>query len=336
MDVSDYRKQYAAELEQAAEQRTSFRDLLAESGSPAGRRMAFEASARPGTEDDVAAAESGDDDDVAAALGVLGDDDQDVDLRLAALGVISIEIGHRPDVIDRLVDLFRDETAPAALRHEALSVFQQSSFSMAAFPAKRPDYLNALRSIVDDRDAELRRRAIGILAREKDEYVQRRLLEGLEQPSKALVPPAKAIQFLGYDVHAEYFPLLRRIAGQTRNRTVKKEAVRLLAADPSSREMLADLLNDKAESRDVRIISAIALQSLAPNQFEAQARRIVLDDEDDDQVRATCINALTHFANPAAFAQDDAFARRVEQMRKESGSPQLRRATTSYMSKYGA
>ena len=59
--------------------------------------------------------------------------------------------------------------------------------------------------------------AIGILAREKDDYVQRRLVDGLEGRSKALVPAAKAIQFLAYDVHSEYFPIAKRIVEKPPN-----------------------------------------------------------------------------------------------------------------------
>lgn len=325
MDVSDYRKHYAAQLEQAAEQRTSFRDLLAESTSAEKRRPAL-----------GDAAGAGDDGDLVAALVVLGDKDQDVQLRVSALRAIGMDIDERPELIDRLLDLVRDDTEPAALRKAALTLLQQISFRMVAFPGKRPAYLAALRSIVDDKDAELRQRVIGILAREKDEYVQRLLLEGLEHRSKALVSPAKAIQFLGYDVHAEYFPLLRQIVERPPSRAAKGEAVRLLAADPSSKDLLTEILTDKSESPEVRSVSAIALQSLDPDRFEEQARRIVLDVDEDEQLRATSLSALTLFANPAASAEDAVFTRRVEELRETSASPQLKRATTSYVAKHGA
>src|SRR5437667_255576 len=86
-------------------------------------------------------------------------------------------------------------------------------------------------------------------AGDEDEYVQRRLIEGLERRSKALVPAAKAVQLLGYDVHAEYFPLLRQIVRQPPTRAAKREAVRLLGADPASKQLLLDLFKDKRESR---------------------------------------------------------------------------------------
>jgi hypothetical protein len=192
------------------------------------------------------------------------------------------------------------------------------------------------RAVIEDPDVRLRRRAIGILAREKDDYVQRRLLEGLERRSRALVPAAKAIQFLGYDIHAEYFPLLRRIIAQPPSRAAKREAVRLLAADPTAGDLLLTILNDRGEDPEVRRLSGIALQSLAPDRFEAEARRIVLDDDEDDDLRAMSITSLTHFANPAAMRQDDQLNRRIEQLRSESDSRPVQRATAGYLSKYRA
>jgi hypothetical protein len=324
MDVSEYRRQVEAELEQAAQQPTGFRELL--NARPAARRrMAPAAMATPQ-----------DDDDLTAAVAVVQDSAADLGLRTAALQVINLNIEARPELIDTLLGLLRDPMAPADLRLAILNVLQQISFRMVLFPAKRPDYLATLRSIIEDPNAQLRRRAIGILAREKDEYVQRRLIEGLEQRSRALVPAAKAIQFLGYDVHAEHFPMLRRIIQQPPNGAAKREAVRLLAADPASSDLLLTILNDKHEDPEVRRVAAIALQSLAPDRFEAQARRIILDDDEDDELRALSISALTQFANPAALRQDDQLNRRIEQLRAESGSPQVKQATTAYISKHGA
>jgi uncharacterized protein (UPF0147 family) len=323
MDVPEYRRQVEAELEQAAQQQTSFRELLR--SRPAARRKLA-----------PAAAALQDDDDLAAAVDVLSDRAADLELQTAALQVINLNIEARPELIDTLLELLRDATVPADLRRAILNVLQQISFRMVLFPGKRPEYLATLRSIIEDPDAQLRRRAIGILAREKDEYVQRRLIEGLEQRSRALVPAAKAIQFLGYDVHAEYFPLLRRIIEQPPSRAAKREAVRLLSADPASSDLLVTLLNDKQQDPEVRRTAAVALQSLAPGRFEAQARRIVLDDDEDDELRAVSISALTQFANPAALRQDDQLNRRIEQLHAESGSPQVQQATAGYLAKHGA
>jgi len=324
MDVSQYRSQVEAELDQAAQHQPSFRDLL-HSRPAAQREMAPAAAAAPQEEDDLT-----------AAVDVLRNHAEDPVLHTAALQVINLNIEAHPELIDTLLELLRDPSVPADQRRAILNVLQQLSFRMVLFPGKRPDYLATLRSIIEDSDAQLRRRAIGILAREQDEYVQRRLIEGLEGRARALVPAAKAIQFLGYDVHAEYFPLLRRIIEQPPSRAAKREAVRLLAADPASSDLLLAILNDQREDPGIRRIAAIALQSLAPDRFEAQARRIVLDDAEDDELRALSISALTQFANPAALRQDDQLNRRIQQLREESGSRQVQQATAGYLSKHGA
>jgi hypothetical protein len=322
MDISEYRRQIEAEVEQAARQ-PSFRDLLERSRRDAEPRTA------------AASQGSSADDDLTAAIGVLRDDEADEPLRSAALQVISGAVEERPELIDTLLEVLRDAARPADVRMAVLDGLQQISFRMAAFPAKRPDYLAALRSIIDDPDAQLRQRAIGILAREKDEYVQRRLIDGLEGRSEALVPTEKAIQYLGYDIHAEYFPLLRRIVEHPPTPAARTEAVRLLAADPSSTDLLLTILSDKGEDRDVRRISAIGLQSAAPGQFQEQARRIVLDDDEDDQLQAMSITALTHFANPEALSRDDELTGRIQQLGTESPSQEVKQATASFLSKHG-
>ena len=128
-------------------------------------------------------------------------------------------------------------------------------------------------------------------------------LTGLRANPRPLVPAAKAIQFLAYDVHSEYFPLAKRIVENPPNQGAKVEAVRLLAADPSAKDLLVGILAGRSEKPEVKMAAAVALQSLDPEEFERQARRIVLDDDEDDQLRALSLNALTYFGNPAAHAR---------------------------------
>jgi hypothetical protein len=322
MDVPDDRSQYEAELDRVAREQVRFRDLADRKG-----RATRDAAAAPRA--------PADDDDLAAAEAVLRDPEAEPRLLTEALAVIAVKVEDRPELVDLLLELLADQRVPTDLREEVLDVLQQISFRIVLFPAKRPNYLATLRSIVDDPDARLRRRVIGILAREKDEYVQRRLLEGLEHRSRALVPPSKAIQFLGYDLHAEQFPLLRRIVQRPPSRAAKREAVRLLAADPAASDLLAALLDDPHEHPDIRRAAAVALQALAPDQFLERARRIVLAGEEDDELRALSVSALTLFANPAELGDDTELGQRIQQLHAESGSQQVRQATATYMARHG-
>ncbi|MDQ3810930.1 MAG: HEAT repeat domain-containing protein [Chloroflexota bacterium] len=314
MDLSAYRQRVLAELDAEARQQHSFRDLLQQAGvAPAGAPEQL----APATEED----------DLRAAIQVFRDRRARPDLRLAALQVISLQVFERQDLLNLVLEVARDASTPSELRLEALDVLEQTGFLVIGGAGRRPDYLEVLRTLVDDPDPAVAGRAISVLAKQKDEYVQRRLLEGLRDPSRALVAAAKAIQYLGYDVHAEHFPVLRQIVANAPDEAARKEAVRLLAADPGSRELLVQMLNDKSEQRDIRNMSALALQSVAPDEFEQQARRIVLDDADFDEIRSTAASALAHFANPRTLRADEQLRQQVQELREKSSSPDLQRAS---------
>ena len=146
-----------------------------------------------------------------------------------------------------------------------------------------------------------------------------------------LQPPEKAIQLLGYDIHAEHYPILREIVQDPPSPEAKAEAVRLLAADPTSEKLLTERLQDKGEDREVRIASAVALQSLAPAEFQEQAKQIVYDPEEYTDLRATAINALTLFGNQEALDQDAELTRRVEQLSEESPSENVTRTANRFL-----
>jgi hypothetical protein len=235
-------------------------------------------------------------------------------------------VGESEPLIDLVLRIFRNAAEPSRVRLAALRVLQQANFSSALFQARRPDYLAALREAVNDADAEVRERALEILAVKKDEYAQRRLLEGLRRPEAAIVAPEKAIQMLGYDVHAEHYALLRDIAKNPPNAAAKEEAVRLLAADPASQDLLTAMLDDKSESPEVRKLSATALRTMAPAEFAEHAKRIVVDDDEAEEVRAGCLTALINSGEEQALRDDPNFTRAVQRLRDRSPGPAGRSA----------
>ena len=253
--------------------------------------------------------------------------------RLETVRAMSRQVTSEPQNIDRLIAVLGDRSQPADVRIAALDGLQAATFLVQEFAPKRPEYLETLRSVIDDPDRTLRRRALGVLAREKDEYVQRRLIEGLEHPSKALVSPAKAIQYLGYDVHAEYFPLLRRLVENPPTLSAQEEAIRILAADPKSRTLLTRILKDREQPRRARYMSALSLQSLAPEQFQTVARSIALDDDEDDRLRVASLTALTHYSKPEATPKQATFTRQVEKLEEGSSSSEVKRASKTYVAR---
>ncbi len=97
------------------------------------------------------------------------------------------------------------------MRLAALQALQAASFSVLAFEACRGDYIATLRQVAEDRIRSCASACSGLLTREKDGYAQKKLLEGLHDPAKALVPPEKALQLLSYDVHADAYAVARAI-----------------------------------------------------------------------------------------------------------------------------
>jgi hypothetical protein len=322
MGDSEYRRQYAERLDRAAEeQREGYRAFSDKSKPVDERLMGLKGAALT------------DEDEVAEAIATIRDRGEDDELRAAALASVAIAVGQNRDLMDLAISLLSDSTEPAVVRLAALQVLRASSFRVAAFSPRRPAFLAALRTAIDEPDVPLRQRALEVLAQHKDEYAQRRLLEGLEDSSQALVPPEKAVQLLGYDIHAEHYPILRDMVNNPPSPGAKREAVRLLATDPSSKELLVDVLKDKDERREVRDASASALLALAPAEFEEQAKQIVLDDKEYDDLRATAMTALAHFADQEALSQDAELTRHVEQLRDQPPSNEVASAADRFLSR---
>lgn len=327
MNADEYRKKYLEELENAAVKPVVFQlESLNESDFIEEGIQTF--SATP---------ESLNENEVSRLVRLILDKTADSKVRYTAIKALAPAVGKREDLIDLMLEILRDKTELQFLRIEALSNLQQSTFSPVVFRPKRPGYLETLRVLVDDEDDELRRRVVELLALEKDSYVQERLVEGLNDSSAAIVEPEKAVQLLGLDVHAGNFPILRKIVSHPPNLAAKNEAVRVLAAYSDSREILSEILQDKTEAPEIRKTSAVALQSASPEQFIEQARQIVYDDDDDD-VRAACLNALEHSSDSPDFAEsfsdDSDFLEKVEQLKDTTASRDLEKVANRYLSKH--
>ncbi|HTI35740.1 MAG TPA: hypothetical protein VL422_18835 [Miltoncostaea sp.] len=257
-DIDRYREQYAAELRGEADR--------------------YAARTRPAEE----------------AEASIGDRSRPPGERVAAIAAASPGAVLRPELMDLFLGILRDRDDDPAVRLAALAALQENSFAVADFGPWAAAWTEVLRDVATDDDRALRTRALDLLALEGDEYAQRLLTDGLRDPRRALVPAAKALRMIGYDVHAEQYDLLRDLAANAKQKAVRNHALRLLAADASSKDMFARIAADRGEDATARATAAVALQGLAPEEFAALARDVVHDDDDDDRVRATVITALAH------------------------------------------
>jgi hypothetical protein len=234
--------------------------------------------------------------------------------------------------LQAMLNVLGNKDEPIEVRLAALQALQAASFSVVAFEPCRGDYLATLRKVVDDPDPELRQRVLGILMREKDGFAQKKLIEGLRNPDKALVPPEKALQLLSYDVHADAYKVARSIVRRPPNDEARREALRLLAADATAAPLFEKLLRDKNELREIRQISASALHALKPEKLQQLAREILLDKSDYDDIKATSLTALTQFGDEAV-GQDEALLNSVEQL-KGGASAKVKQSARQFLSKY--
>jgi hypothetical protein len=265
----------------------------------------------------------------------LHDPKQSDSKRLAALAQLSTRVLDDDAAFESVLQALTDPSASPALRQTALASLQAASFSVVKFAPYRARYLAALRSLSKDADPELRQRVLGMLSREGDGATQKLLLAGLTDPSKALLPPEKALQLLSYDVHAAAYAAARKIAHDPPSPEAKREALRLLAADAASAPLFEQVLRDKAETPEIRRLSASALHTLAPEKLQSHARAMLLDESEDEDLKATSLTALTQFGNATAVAQDGALQKRVTTLAGRGSSGELQQGARRFLDKYG-
>jgi hypothetical protein len=265
----------------------------------------------------------------AAAIGPRGT----VKQRVAALMETPLAVCESDDNLQAVLNVLRNREESTEMRFAALKTLQAATFSVAEFESCRGDYTAALRELVDDPDLTIRQRVLGILARAKDGYAQKKLLDGLKNPEKALVPPEKALQLLSYDVHAEAYSAARKIVSNPPNDIAKREALRMLAADASSAPLFEKVLLDKDELAENRQISASALQALSPDKMQKHAREIVLDTKEYPEIQATSLTALTQFGDAAAVARDEALLKGVDRLSGKSPA-KVKRSARRFLSKF--
>ncbi len=198
------------------------------------------------------------------------------------------------------------------------------------FAPFRADYKQALREVATDPERELRESALELLAIDKDPYAQELLVRGLKRPKDALVSEAKAIQFLGYDDHAEIIPVVRQVYKRAKG-AAREEALRVLATDPKSEKLFTRLLQDKTEKRSIRRISASGLQSLNPDAFEKTARKIVADETEDIDIRATSLSALAHGREAREKPADPKLVDTVQKLGEKTRSPAMRSSIRRFL-----
>ncbi len=268
-----------------------------------------------------------------AALSVATSARQPVEERIEALYEVPHAVGESEANLESVLKVLRNKGEPIEVRLTALQTLQAATFVSAEYESWRSDYIAALREVATDADAELRQRALGILAREKDGFAQKKLIEGLESPEKALVSPEKALQLLSNDVHTDAYSVARDIIKEPPNTAAKREALRLLAADATAAPLLEKVVRDKDEALEVREMAAGALHTTRPEKLQELAREMLLDESESDEIRTASLMALTQFGDPEQLAQDETLLKHVDKL-SEKAPKLIKQTARQFLSKY--
>jgi len=270
-----------------------------------------------------------------AALAKAANKKAPAKVRITALAQVPLAVCESDENLQKVLNVLRNQKEPVEVRLAAMQSLAAAAFSAIAFEPCRNDYIAALREVAEDADAKIRQRALGLLMREQDGFAQKKLLDGLKNPKQALVSPEKALQLLSYDVHAEAYGIARDIVSKPPNPDAKREALRLLAADAKSAPLFEKVLRDKDELRENRQIAASALSALDPEKFQANARDILLDKSEFEDIQATSLTALSHFADQEEVAKDQPLLKSIDRLRNKAKSARYKKSARQFLARHG-
>ena len=235
------------------------------------------------------------------------------------------------DPVAAAIRTFRDPAQPTEARLDALQGVMTATFGGPHFDRYRPSFRDALREVAaGDKDQHIRASALELLAMEKDELARNLLLKGLDAQADAIVSPAKAVQLLGHDDHGVAIPVARRIMAGKYGDDAKEEALRVLASDPNSATLFAEIMSDRSQPERLRSASVAGLRAVSPQRFAEVAQRLIVDERDADAVRASALGALNHLRGFSTKA-DPTFADTLSRLDLSRKSDDFRAAAISFL-----
>jgi hypothetical protein len=191
--------------------------------------------------------------------------------RVEALGRMTREEGPAA-VPSAALERLSDARESPVVRLAAIKLLQQKQIVSSTAAEWRPDFIEALRSALSE--PRLRAAALEVLSLFKDRPTQARLLDGLRNPKRALVPVQEALRLLSTDVHADVIDAARKLTNlqqSRKNPAAFMQAVRILAADPGSVGTLEKVLTNDAYHVNARRLAATAISHLEPERIQPAA-----------------------------------------------------------------
>src|SRR5215470_4407455 len=111
-----------------------------------------------------------------AALSVATNVRKSTEERVSALAEAPEAVLESDENLQRLLTVVRNKEEPVQVRLEALNALAAAAFAVTTFEPYRHDYIATLQEVADDPSQEIRERALGLLAAEKNKFAQKKLL----------------------------------------------------------------------------------------------------------------------------------------------------------------
>ena len=218
------------------------------------------------------------------------------------------DLANDSEKLNGLVNVLTDESASDEAKQKALTTLDIVSVFSSTLPQIMPDYVNALRGLLDAKNATLRQSAFSNLAEMKDEIAQERLKEELKSDKKEeekMVPTHVAIALLGSDEKSLDHEVLRGIAKNPPNKESLIEAVRHLPGDEASFEVLKEVMEDDTTPLEARAMIPDIISNQNPEAFLSTAKQMLQDKGSDHEI-------MPYLAQGVASIQADAAKSEVE------------------------
>ncbi|MDG1333832.1 MAG: hypothetical protein P8P74_15955 [Crocinitomicaceae bacterium] len=235
-------------------------------------------------------------DDIDKALKIVRNKEENHEIRSKAFSGISKLVLSRQDVMQEAIEALKSGDGEGKVALAALAILQLAEISAPRMlQPNAADYKDALRTAIDHSNKDLRGSALEILAMDKDEYAQRKLINSLESESDELIEPEVAVQLLAYDLHADHLDVLKKVAENSKSVIAKREAIRNLGSDKSAKELLEKTLKDSDEDPETRHAAATALYTLHPELAAKHSKDVILEDAGADkgeELKVALLNSL--------------------------------------------
>ena len=132
---------------------------------------------------------------------IISDKEEPAEIRVKVMYLLAPYREHSEVFVEKLLGILKDVSEPVEVRKAAMSQFRLFSLGGPAFREFRPIVIEGLRTLIRDEDQSIAKEAIDLLAYQKDEFLQRVLRDGLENPAEALTTPFAAVHYLSLDPH---------------------------------------------------------------------------------------------------------------------------------------